>query len=567
MKIKFAWDFKKTQLNRVKGEAAEVTNNIEEFEKNMLQLGIGHSGEENTKKKKNNLQAEAAFTMARIKTNKANNHLAAKQRKIRLEQLRGEEAKTRELEEHKATAGRLGTALKRVLFKTWHSSFASLKRQLKAIKQAENSQMAVEDYFTQRLNKWKPIEEERLIRVQQDERARQSTLPELRLAINKRIIEFTKQTRQKHSQTCEPVTSLILEVLESAHTFLSTNSKIPETLWNEWMDSFSKGHPPGGLEEESIIEEATEGTDELEEPTAIEQHSVENYLDSQQRWQLSEVPNDSYLADVVSTVLDLAYPVPAAPEQPPGPHYLPLKLCILGPPFSGKSTQSKKLQEVFGLKLYEMSTILEDAQKVLDKKEDDTKKKRGQEEESALFIEACGQVSQLDATERAQLFRAKIRGQLGDQPLLEEDTAKKNNKKDDAKGLCLVNYPNTTTEAAALEHALNAFTHPSLLAEPLASIKKREAEILASPSVQEESEPVLSPSFFDLVIWIDLELDIVLQRALERRVDPAGNIYNLVFNPPPEHLLAKCKPIENPTQEGLEALYQEFEAQKSALYA
>ena len=108
LKTKLAWDFKKAQLRKLSRDASEVHDDIDQFEKNMIRLGIDHVPEEGTvKKKKINLEAEAAFTMARIKENKAKNDAAAKERTIRLQKLQSEEERTKKLEAHRKGGLRL----------------------------------------------------------------------------------------------------------------------------------------------------------------------------------------------------------------------------------------------------------------------------------------------------------------------------------------------------------------------------------------------------------------------------------------------------------------------------
>lgn len=114
--------------------------------------------------------------------------------------------------------------------------------------------------------------------------------------------------------------------------------------------------------------------------------------------------------------------------------------------------------------------------------------------------------------------------------------------------MCLLGSPSNLAEAKALEYELTGFIHPDDLPESTASVKKREAAVLFQPTEKPPLAITPSQSFFDLVLLLDLPQDQSLLRGLDRKIDPAGNIYNMNINPPPDNLLAKCKPIEKPTE-------------------
>ena len=240
---------------------------------------------------------------------------------------------------------------------------------------------------------------------------------------------------------------------------------------------------------------------------------------------------------------------------------------MLGPLFSGKKTQTKKLQELYGVKVIEVSKIIEDAKKVVLRKneQEEAKKKKPAEDEPEVFVQTCLETQGEDELGRSKLIRARLRGIFGDSPKVEEEIKKQ--KKDEVKclGFVIINYPNTIHEAADLERHMSNFIHPSELPEPLSLIKKREALIIASPSKKPPQPKKLFRSAWDLVVFLDVDMQTCITRAVDRRVDPAGNVYNLSYNPPPENILAKCKPVDHPTALEIQEHYEEFLTNKETL--
>lgn len=207
------------------------------------------------------------------------------------------------------------------------------------------------------------------------------------------------------------------------------------------------------------------------------------------------------LGDVVAGLIDIAFPVQQRVPFPVGPHFYPLKVCLVGPPFSGKTTVEKSLESKFGLKFFDVKKVNEDRLKLLELKtelEEGKKHKKQGEEESEMFTEEClGWTEDLGMT---RLLRAKLRGLLGDQPKQEEE-GKKTGKKEDVKcqGWGVVAYPNTVLEAKELEWELAGFVPEEDLPESQASVKQKEAALVAPPSTSEAKPKPLELSVFDLV--------------------------------------------------------------------
>lgn len=295
------------------------------------------------------------------------------------------------------------------------------------------------------------------------------------------------------------------------------------------------------------------------------------YIEATNSWQFFKgIPNFSFLGDVCDSIIHARFPDPPRKSFPPGPHYFPLKICLLGSQFSGRHTNAKALETKYGLKSFEIEKILEDKNKVLERKqelEEGKKPKKVQEDESEIFVEEA--INSGDKPkDRARLLRAKLRGLFGDEPKPEEEQ-KKNTKKEEVKcqGWIVIGFPKTAEEAEEIEYELGGFIDTRHLPPNLATIKKRESWIIAKPSGRTTRKPILQKSVFDLIFKLEVPSHILVKRAVDRRIDASGNIYNLSFNPPPDNLLPKLKPIENPNEEEILRNLEEYKHEKHSLNA
>ncbi|CAG9331121.1 CPC1_2 [Blepharisma stoltei] len=578
LKTKLAQDFKTTQVKYIDGNALDAENSIDEFERNMTRLGIDHvSDEPERKKQKQNLQTEAAVTMAKIKENKSKNVQAAKEKEIRQRKIHVEQLRTKKIDIYRNHIKAIVEGLAKPIYNILGFGIKKVKKFSKFIKDTQEAEKNIKEIMEKSMQKWGPIEAQRQLEIEEMNAKILKELPEKKLEIKRKIIEGMKASREKHQKECGPVMNLILDLAEESANYLKENPKIPEKIWNGWMEKFKEGLPPWAEESNSLIDQANisevaEETDEFGEPKTsvqIEKKELNDYLNAEGIWEAENVPNDEYLGDIIEVVMDAAYPPDPLPPFPPGPHYLPYKICIIGPPFSGKKTQSKKLQELFGLKIFEMQKIIDDAAKVVQRKSEpeDPKRRKLAEEEPEIFIQAALENSTETANGRSKLLRGRLRGVFGDEPKLEEEV-KKPGKKEEVKcqGFAILSYPSSAEEAIDIEKELGGFIHPSELPESVSSIKKREAQIIAFPSPKEYPPPKPFRTVFDLVIWLDVEKNTLIRRCVDRRVDNSGNVYNLTYRPPPDNILNKCKPIDKPTEEELKKEIQDFNERKEELY-
>lgn len=317
----------------------------------------------------------------------------------------------------------------------------------------------------------------------------------------------------------------------------------------------------------------------------IDYDLVGDYISLQGFWSSSvSLPPDYYFGDLIEVIIEGAHPPLPRPAFPPGPHYLPIKIAVLGPSFSGKHTLAKALQDRYGIRPIELKTVVAEAVKAVEKRmepEDPKKRKQQEEPEPEVFMQAAEQLyatrDNIPPAIKAEVLRGRLRAVFGDETKTMEELepptkgAKKkaeDTPKRNTHGSVLVGYPNTVEEAKELERVLSGFVHPMDLPEPEAQVKLREAALVITPSEKPPPPSELEKSFFDVIFCLDGALDNIILRSTQRRTDPQGNVWNLTFNPPPDNLLPKLKLIDDPehTPDKLTAKYREFEEMQPALY-
>lgn len=71
--------------------------------------------------------------------------------------------------------------------------------------------------------------------------------------------------------------------------------------------------------------------------------------------------NNFIFGDVIDQLIKLHYPSRPDLKHPPTPNWLSLKVCLVGYPFSGKKTQAAMIKEKFGLDVFIMEDLVNEA--------------------------------------------------------------------------------------------------------------------------------------------------------------------------------------------------------------
>jgi len=66
----------------------------------------------------------------------------------------------------------------------------------------------------------------------------------------------------------------------------------------------------------------------------------------------NEAPNNYLLGDAIENIININFEERAPHKRPKVPHFLNLKLCMVGYAFAGKKTQAEKLKAEYGLDTY-----------------------------------------------------------------------------------------------------------------------------------------------------------------------------------------------------------------------
>ena len=78
--------------------------------------------------------------------------------------------------------------------------------------------------------------------------------------------------------------------------------------------------------------------------------------------ELTDVPMKNHIfGDVIEQLIKLYYPPRADLKHPATPNHLALKLCLIGYPFAGKKTQAQIIKQKYGLDVYSMDELVQEA--------------------------------------------------------------------------------------------------------------------------------------------------------------------------------------------------------------
>lgn len=244
LKVKLAQDFKNKQLREIAYHEEDAKRGIEEFERNMMRLGIDHTPDENSvKKKTQNLETEAAVTMAKIKENKARNEEAAKEREARQRKLEAQQIKNKRNNKLKEASGTIASHLERLINLRALYAFVLIKKVAKKKKTYEKSLKKYHEITAQNQQKLLEQESARMESTAELEKKRRLEMPNIVYNIRMKLISDLQQKHEKNAERLAPILDAFIELTELSNEYISKNSKIPGTQWDEWLQKFIQGEP------------------------------------------------------------------------------------------------------------------------------------------------------------------------------------------------------------------------------------------------------------------------------------------------------------------------------------
>ncbi|XP_068107337.1 sperm flagellar protein 2 isoform X2 [Hyperolius riggenbachi] len=175
---------------------------------------------------------------------------------------------------------------------------------------------------------------------------------------------------KKHYGICQEIMNQIVDLVAKTGEYRElTNRLIPSKLMREWKEIFISGLP---LDEDASVdplpsEPTPEQLVELEKESLLDGKDFEEYKAMSGEWTSSEdtgvktpVLNNNILGHVVHRLLDIVNPPPANSPPPALPPF-PIKGCILGKVFSGKSNCLKHLAQAYSIQVLCVDTLVKEA--------------------------------------------------------------------------------------------------------------------------------------------------------------------------------------------------------------
>ncbi|XP_073537693.1 sperm flagellar protein 2 isoform X2 [Phyllobates terribilis] len=177
---------------------------------------------------------------------------------------------------------------------------------------------------------------------------------------------------KKHYSTCQAVVRQIVDLVTKIEEYRElTNRLIPRKLMREWKEIFFSGLP---LYQEASIDPAPEQRGELEKEGLLDEKDYEEYKAMTGEWVSSDTaaikpaPNNNILGHVVHRLMNIVHP-PPAPIAVPGLPPFPIKGCVLGNIFSGKSTCLKHLAQAYGVQVLNVDDLVQESIKAYSENE------------------------------------------------------------------------------------------------------------------------------------------------------------------------------------------------------
>ncbi|KAM3867441.1 sperm flagellar protein 2 [Diretmus argenteus] len=193
------------------------------------------------------------------------------------------------------------------------------------------------------------------------------------IKLRNKIDEERAQKRyKKNCKSCREVLEQIVDLATKVGEYrLLTGNLIPVKLMREWKELLFSGLP---LYEQATMEgqQSKFESSTLPDPVELEKQEILNnqdydeYINIVGEWAWpqeagetkSPPKNNSILGHVILRLRNMVHP--PTPDTPP-PSPFTLKACVLGKPFSGKTTCLAKIAQVHGCHVLSADTLLQEA--------------------------------------------------------------------------------------------------------------------------------------------------------------------------------------------------------------
>ncbi|XP_053555644.1 sperm flagellar protein 2 [Bombina bombina] len=367
---------------------------------------------------------------------------------------------------------------------------------------------------------------------------------------------------KKHYFICQEIINQIVDLATKTGEYRElTNRLIPKKLMNEWKELFFSGYP---LYEKTSVntlgsKPTPEELIEVEKQVLLDEKDYEEYKTMTGEWIPREGGNvktpapNNILGHVVQRLFDITNP-PKAPSPPPVFPPFPIKGCILGKVFSGKSTCVKHLAQVYSVQILCADSLVQEAIQAYSEnkvKNDECANEEGEDGKENKPIESSSSFpteldisnvesaikKNIDQTEKIispreatsvsnvnSLQKLSSRAQLGG--IAEKHLKMGKGIPDELlinilveaikhipanSGWIMDGFPTTLTQAKLFEKALTG-NDPEKGAR---SKKSKASSLVKNPTAAKEPSPL--PPSFDFAVLIEVSDNIVLQRFAEKK--------------------------------------------------
>ncbi|XP_027564916.1 sperm flagellar protein 2 isoform X2 [Neopelma chrysocephalum] len=321
---------------------------------------------------------------------------------------------------------------------------------------------------------------------------------------------------KKHYSMCWEVMGQIIDMSTKVGEYRHmTKNRVPLKLMLDWKEFFLNGKP---IYEQASIqplpnEPGPEQLVEMNKMSLLDEKDYGEYKSMTGEWSPTEEnsenkppPNNNILGHVLRRLMELFYP----PQPKPSPRVLtsfPIKGCILGKIFSGKTTCAKFIEKVCNIQVLSVDTLVWEAIQSFLKNEmksehDIIPHEKSSGEQNKLSVRA-----QLGAASQKWLKKGKsIPDELLIDLLLEAI-----NQIPPEKGWFVEGFPMTINQAKLFDKAYTGNDPEEKDASP------GRLSLVIDPRAPNEP-PVISPAF-DVSVLLDISDTVVLKRAANMKLD------------------------------------------------
>ncbi|NXU59040.1 SPEF2 protein, partial [Turnix velox] len=183
-------------------------------------------------------------------------------------------------------------------------------------------------------------------------------------------VERAQARYKKHYSICREVVDQIIELTTKIGEYhLLTNNRIPLKLMRDWKEFFFSGKP---IYEQAPIqplpnEPSQEELIELHKMNLLDEKDYDEYKTMTGDWCPREEnsenkppPNNNILGHVLHRLMEIFYPPKPRPSLPLFPPF-PIKGCILGKNFSGKTTCVSFIEKVCNIQVLSVDSLVQEA--------------------------------------------------------------------------------------------------------------------------------------------------------------------------------------------------------------